>query len=856
MTNEQKRTLRPFQRDVLRILQQEKRSIILQAPTGAGKTDAVLYPYVQCLEHNGDWLARTCLYATPMRVLCNQFYHKFRGRIERLDKKKGGRLAEIYEKLACEPVSLQTGEQPNDPQFEALLSFCTIDQLLASFLAVPYSLQRGRHNLNVGAVIGSYLVLDEFHLYPLVKEGTDILGARTTVLAMLCLLKEVTRFVLMTATFSTTLLEELAQLLDAVVVKVEDDEELRLISNGRQRTFELVASPLSADTILAQHHRCSLVVCNTVLRAQQCYWELKERAEKAGIKLVLLHSRLNHADREARSSVLMHELGQAPEMWKDGHYYGKNLIVVATQVVEVGLDISVETLHTELAPANSLVQRAGRCARFARQQGRVLIYEGDAQETQTTLPYSKALCEKTLLALRDLPPVAMMGFKQEQALIDAVHTEEDKKLLEQYAIKHDFIKKQIFESLCTNERGVVTTLIRDVAQVQVLIHENPNEAIKQEPWRWQSFALHPASLASRWQVLDQRAADLDLGWVGREAVLQPESEKGEPDNRLKAQYQWDILPSSKNTDSMRKRLAETLMIVLHPQLATYHEELGFVLLDGSLPIASTGYQSTPLLQAKAQDEKHDRDRTIHVESYQQHIGGLMKAYAYAPGGLRGNLHYVATRLEELMGFSAGLIDHAICLALACHDLGKLSQAWQQWAWSWQRSLEQEGVETTLLPQEPFFFAKTDFDYSKEQRLLQQMMKQKRPNHACESVMLGFALIADSLGIDDPTSARVPLLYAVCAAIARHHTAQAQEFGEVVLAQGAEQVMRDVLENVKQDATWRYNLSLLETCRVKHGKLDGIVTIPQLGRQHELETWLYFVMVRALRLADQRAGIRW
>src|SRR5450631_1292979 len=125
MSNKQKRTLRPFQREVLRVLQKEKKSVILQAPTGSGKTEAALHPYVQCLEHGEDWLPRTCLYATPMRVLSNQFYEKFRERIARVDNDKGRRLTEIYDKLKREPVSLQTGEQPHDPQLEALLTFCT-----------------------------------------------------------------------------------------------------------------------------------------------------------------------------------------------------------------------------------------------------------------------------------------------------------------------------------------------------------------------------------------------------------------------------------------------------------------------------------------------------------------------------------------------------------------------------------------------------------------------------------------------------------------------------------------------------------------------------------------------------------
>ncbi len=864
MPDKQKRTLRPFQREVLRILQDEKKSVILQAPTGAGKTEAALHPYIQCLEQGGDWLPRTCLYATPMRVLSNQFYTKFRERVQSIDQRRGTRLTEIYDKLKREPVSLQTGEQPLDPQWEALLTFCTIDQLLASFLAVPYGVDGGRLNLNVGAIVGSYLVFDEFHLYPLVKEGVDILGARTTTLTMLRMLSSVTRFVLMTATFSTTLVDELATLLGAVVVKVDDAEELRKIANGRKRTFEVAPTEMNVETILAQHHRCSLVICNTVLRAQQRYWELKERAEQEGIEVILLHSRLTDADRAQRSSAIIRELGQAPNDWdgeerygwKDGHYYGKNLIVVATQVVEVGLDISVETLHTEIAPANSLIQRAGRCARFALQEGRVIVYalpERDAEGRPVTLrPYSKSLCEKTLAALRQLNPQQEIGFKEEQALINEVHTEEDRRLLDNYK-QQNIIEKKIFESLCTNERSVVTSLIRDVAQVQILIHDTPDEIIKEEPWRWQSFALHPASLASRWQILEARAAALpDVDWVGRQAVLIPESEERDADSRQKAQYRWDKIVTSGNTDALTKTLAQTLMIVLHPQLATYHDELGFVLLDGRLEVEATGYQSTP--PAEQKDKKRNWD-AIKVESYQQHIGGLIKAYAYNPGGIGTNMRYVAAKLENLMGFPSGSIDHAVRLAIASHDLGKLSASWQQWGWEWERLLEQEGLDTSVIPAGPFFFAKTDFDHSKKQRDLQRKLKLKRPNHACESVMFGIAVIADSLGVDGPESKLAPLFYATCAAIAHHHMPQAHEAGDAVLAQGAMDAIRAAFEEVRQGTSWRYDLSCIET-KTTRTQLNDMVTTPTRGTQQELETWLYFVIVRALRLADQRAGVRW
>jgi len=871
MTSNQKRASYPFQREILRILQEEKKSVIVQTPTGSGKTDGALQPFIQCLVQDGDWLPRTCLYATPMRVLSNQFYDKFRERIMSVDKTKGTRLIEIFEKLKRDPVSIQTGEQPRDPQFESLLTFCTIDQLLASFLGVPYSVDGRRANLNVGAVIGSYLVLDEFHLYPLLHGEDSIYGARTTTLTMLHLLSSVTRFVLMTATFSTTLVDDLAHLLDAKVVKVTDNE-LALIARGRKRTFEMASNAMNADTILDHHKHCSLVICNTVLRAQQQYWELKERAQERGIEVVLLHSRLTDEHRSKRSKDITRELGQAPDVWKDeerygwkeGCYYGKNLIVVATQVVEVGLDISVETLHSEIAPANSLIQRAGRCARFAKQEGRVIIYplpDDDTGKPVTTLPYDKGPCEETQKALLKLDPRQSVGFNEEQQLIDFVHTSEDKDLLEQYK-SQDRIQNEIFNSLQVNKRGIVSTLIRDVAQVQVLIHDNPDGTIVEEPWRWQSFALHPGSLASRWQALEARAASLGLEWVCKQAALQPESEERDVDSRQKARYTWKVLPASGNTEAMTKKLAEPLMIVLPTQLATYHEELGFVLLDGRLPIKSTGYQSTLPVSDENTDNKKRKYTPLKVESYLHHITGLMNAYAYDNGGIRHNIRYVTSRLEEQMHLPQGSIDHAVRLAIACHDLGKLSKTWQEWAWEWQKLLHERQPSPSSLPEPPFFYAKTEFDSSQEQRALQREMKLKRPNHACESVMIGRDMIADSLGINDENSELLPLFFAVCGAIARHHTPNAHTYDDVVLAAGAEEAVREALEQVKQNALWQYNLSLLETEPIKGGNLipenvgNSDITIPKRGRRHEMETWLYFVIVRALRLADQRADIRW
>jgi CRISPR-associated endonuclease/helicase Cas3 len=140
--------VRPFQEKVFECLM-NGRSVILQAPTGSGKTKAALMPFLQNLAQGGNTLPHTCRYAVPLKVLANQFYREYDSIAARIDLQGHTHLVETYQSLNSNAISIQTGEQPDDLQMESALTFCTIDQLLASFLAVPYGVGSNRANLNV-----------------------------------------------------------------------------------------------------------------------------------------------------------------------------------------------------------------------------------------------------------------------------------------------------------------------------------------------------------------------------------------------------------------------------------------------------------------------------------------------------------------------------------------------------------------------------------------------------------------------------------------------------------------------------------------------------------------------------------
>ena len=101
---------------------------------------------------------------------------------------------------------------------------------------------------------------------------------------------------------------------------------------------------------------CALVVCNSVLRAQQTFKVLT----KAFPGLVELHhAAFTAADRAAKEEALIKDLGP-----RGNRPYRK--IYVSTQVVEQSLDIDVDLLITDIAPIDLLLQRAGRLHRHPR----------------------------------------------------------------------------------------------------------------------------------------------------------------------------------------------------------------------------------------------------------------------------------------------------------------------------------------------------------------------------------------------------------------------------------------------------------------------------------------------------------
>ncbi len=197
-----------------------------------------------------------------------------------------------------------------------------------------------------------------------------------------------------------------------------------------------------------------------------------------------------------------------------------------------------------------------------------------------TVLYDKTICNHTWEALETFHK-QVVGFREEQQLIDAVHTEEDTNLLTHYEENEHLILEGIFESLRENEHGNAPELIRDVLQVQVIIHNEPNSAITKDPWQWENFSLRPTTFMKKGRWDWMREQTQERGWACKQLLPKQEQVEQELsdgvdglDNRqqLQTSYTWDPV---QNPAEIRK----ALLIALPSEVATYDPALGFLFRD-------------------------------------------------------------------------------------------------------------------------------------------------------------------------------------------------------------------------------------------------------------------------------------
>lgn len=376
---------------------------LLCAPTGAGKTLASILPWLWRRRFHPDHSIRSSTprrlaYALPMRTLVEQTSNKASEWIANLDLEDD---IGVYTLMGGE--SRKGDAWRLHPESDAII-VGTIDMLLSR------ALNRGFGESPFAWPISFGLLNNDTHW---VFDEIQLLGPALSASRQLHAFRQELGNVggCSTTWMSATVKEEELATVDCPDMPQElecdfDSIDGRLgdLISASKEVKELRGQPEDAkkyeDWLAEQieaHHierTLTLVFVNTVRRAVDVFGKLEKRLkpakgeEERQIPCHLIHSRFRPPDRQK----ILDDITDASGM--DG--LGK--IVISTQVLEAGVDITSQTMITETAPWPSVVQRAGRCNRYAETPDATLLWVTPPKE----LPYEKEDLSASELSLREL----------------------------------------------------------------------------------------------------------------------------------------------------------------------------------------------------------------------------------------------------------------------------------------------------------------------------------------------------------------------------------------------------------------------------------------------------------------------
>lgn len=357
---------------------------LLRAPTGAGKTAASVL---------GWWWRRKCgpaelrqatprrlVFCLPMRSLVRQTEAAIEGWKAALEQ--GGYDVDVSVHSLLGGDVDQTWEM--DPDKDLIL-VGTQDQLLSRALNRGYAMSRYRWPVHFALVNNDALwVMDEVQLMGVGLSTSAQLqgfalptyGPRRTVWMSATLPSGKLNTVdLDTTKLSTVQLGEADTRHPALSRRLTATKRIHQLADVFDGKSAAYAKKLTPHVLKAHHTNGgrTLVVVNRVDRAVALVQALRKEAPDTPSYVV--HSRFRPDDRAA----VEHAATRGSE----------DAIVVATQAIEAGVDMTSRTLFTELAPWSSLVQRFGRCNRGGEcEQGADIYWIDIPDDDKAALPYT------------------------------------------------------------------------------------------------------------------------------------------------------------------------------------------------------------------------------------------------------------------------------------------------------------------------------------------------------------------------------------------------------------------------------------------------------------------------------------
>lgn len=385
---------------------------LLIAPTGSGKTEAALAWVAQQMQaQSATRLFYTLPYQASMNAMKTRLSQTEMFNHEQVTVRHSRALLQYYnEHMNADGGAADTAkaiqaarDQKNraDLNYYAVSVFSPYQMLKAAFAL------KGYEALLVDYT-GALFIFDEIHAYE-VKRLAQIIATMHWLRDQFH-----ARFFVMTATLPPILQDKLC---DALQIEPENiiQADTSTFESSRRHRVELVENVdmVNGDVVqrtLADYHdgRRVLIVCNQVKRAQAIFSQLQPYIIEES-NLIMLHGRFTLKDRQAIEEQILARAGVGVDPMMR-----QPLIVVATQTVEVSLNVDFDRLYTDPAPLEALLQRFGRVNRGrAQYQAQtvpnhfefgilpVTVY-GKPDDEKGIKPYDVGLVQRALEQLRQL----------------------------------------------------------------------------------------------------------------------------------------------------------------------------------------------------------------------------------------------------------------------------------------------------------------------------------------------------------------------------------------------------------------------------------------------------------------------
>ncbi|AWS44514.1 DEAD/DEAH box helicase [Streptosporangium sp. 'caverna'] len=381
---------------------------LLRVPTGAGKTLAAVLPWLWRTYTLPELTPRRLVYVLPLRTLVEQTAREVAGWLFNLGARTSRNPEGVRDGDEVVLQVLMGGADRKDdawqlaPDKRAIL-IGTQDMVLSRALMRGYAETRPRWPISYALLHSdAQWVFDETQLLgPALPTSAQLQGFRDKLGTA-----APTRSMWMSATLAEDGLSTVDH--DVTTLRtVELSEEDRAGPLAKRlkatRTIERLDLPTDpkkypaalAQVLLERHHAGTrtIAVLNTVERATSVCAAVRKAGQQADV--VLIHSRFRPAERRRLMELVV----------ADPPPGGR--IVISTQVLEAGVDITSRTLFTETAQWSSIVQRAGRCNRGGEYLAACLLWGNPPNGRNPAAPYQQDDVEAASAALGELKGVAV-----------------------------------------------------------------------------------------------------------------------------------------------------------------------------------------------------------------------------------------------------------------------------------------------------------------------------------------------------------------------------------------------------------------------------------------------------------------